>query len=113
MFCSYFGRNDDSKNSFWNLLTFKILYFSWSGISCISHWYIFNLYSPLIDEDEDDEFQKFLDDIDEEDDDDDQEPNVDQFIRNDKFIQDYGSNDTISSFCRDLSKVSKPLKNAN
>ena len=83
-----------------------------------SHLYIFILDSPLIDEDENDEFQKFLDGIDEEDDNDDEdpdqdkEPNVEQFIRNDKFIQDYEINDTdtISSFCRDMSKTSKPSK---
>ena len=64
----------------------------------------------MIDDDESEEFQNFLDGLDEEDDDEDEDPDVEQFIRNDKFIQDYEINDTdtISSFCRDKSKSSKP-----
>ena len=69
-----------------------------------------NFFRPLIDDDESEEFQNFLDGLDEEDEEGDEDPDVEQFIRNDKFIQDYEINDTdtISSFCRNMSKASKP-----
>ena len=63
----------------------------------------------MIDDDENEEFQAFLDGLAEEEEDEViEEPNVENFIRNDRFIQDYGSNDTISSYCRNLANASRP-----
>ena len=63
----------------------------------------------MIDDDESEEFQTFLDGLAEEEEDEViEEPNVEDFIRNDRFIQDYESNDTISSYCRNLAIVGNP-----
>ena len=72
--------------------------------------YLYIFFRPLIDDDESEEFQAFLDGLDEEEEEGDEDLDIEQFIRNDKFIQDYEikDTDTISSFCRDKSKSSKP-----
>ena len=53
-------------------------------------------YRPLIEDDEDEEFQTFLDELPEED----NEPDVDRFIYSDKFIKDAEYDDAhVSSYC--------------
>ena len=62
-----------------------------------------NCFPPLIDDDEDEEFEKFLSELEEED------PNEDEFVVNDKFIADFddkedamNEDDVVSAYCRNL-----------
>ena len=53
IFCSYFGRNDDSINLFWNLLTFSLLFFSFSfqdKILLLQLWGHWNSLQYLLEE---------------------------------------------------------------
>ena len=62
------------------------------------HRYLhYNLFfRPLIDDDEDEEFEKFLDELPEEDD----AIDVERFIYSDKFIKDHEYDDAhVSSYC--------------
>ena len=70
--------------------------------------YTVNNFPPLIDDDEDEEFEKFLDDLEEKD------PNEDEFVINDRFIADFDDkeedmiteDDVVSSYCRNLASDS-------
>ena len=62
-----------------------------------------NCFPPLIDDDEDEEFEKFLSELEE------QDPNEDEFVVNDKFIADFddkedamNEDDVVSAYCRNL-----------
>ena len=65
-----------------------------------------NTFPPLIDDDEDEEFEKFLSDLEE------QDPDEDEFVINDKFIADFddkeddmiNADDVVSAYCRNLTK---------
>ena len=65
--------------------------------------YTVNNFPPLIDDDEDEEFEKFLNDLEEKD------PDEDEFAINDRFIADFDDKeedmsmeDVVSSYCRNL-----------
>ena len=64
-----------------------------------------NCFPPLIDDDEDEEFEKFLSELEE------QDPNEDEFVINDKFIADFDDkedaiteDDVVSAYCRNLNE---------
>ena len=54
--------------------------------------YTVNNFGPLIKDDEIDEFEQFLNDLPEEGEDID--PNVDDFVQNDRFIRDFDDDDS-------------------
>ena len=54
--------------------------------------YTVNNFGPLIKDDEIDEFEQFLNDLPEEGED--TEPNVDEFVQNDRFIRDFDDDDS-------------------
>ena len=64
-----------------------------------------NCFPPLIDDDEDLEFEKFLGELEE------QDPNEAEFVINDKFIADFDDkedmiteDDVVSAYCRNLNE---------
>ena len=66
--------------------------------------YTVNNFPPLIDDDEDEEFEKFLHDLEEKD------PDEDEFAINDRFIANFDDKeedmiteeDVVSSYCKNL-----------
>lgn len=55
--------------------------------------YTVNNFGPLIKDDETEEFEQFLNDLPEEGEDT-TDPNVDEFIQNDRFVRDFDDDDS-------------------
>ena len=70
--------------------------------------YTVNQFPPLLSDDEDEDFEKFLSDLPEE------EPDEEEFIINDRFIADFNDkdedmiteDDVVSTFCRNYNSQS-------
>ena len=55
-----------------------------------------NNFPPLLEDDEDEDFEKFLDSLEEEPEEEEEEPDTEEFAFNDRFIQDFDDNDDMN-----------------